>query len=152
MEKQDDIKRTPSLPGSIEAIRGLLGSDGVRNRSALAEAACKHFGFFDARGRSQSACCGKALRELERAGHFVLPAASDVRSGDRAGPRRLDAPVEAPEEAPEQAAAVQGLTLIKVASVDQMRVWNELMLREHLRWFRSSGQPPGWNKLRPVVG
>lgn len=21
-----------------------------------------------------------------------------------------------------------------------------------MRWFRSSGQPPGWNKLRPVVG
>ncbi len=131
MEKQNDIKRTLSLQGSIEAIRGLLGSEGVRNRSALAEAVCKHFGFFDARGRSQSAGCGKALRELERAGHFVLPAASYVWSGDRWGPRRLDAAVEAPHEVPEQAEAVQALTLIKVESVDQMRMWNELMLREH---------------------
>ena len=73
---------------------------------------CGHFGFFDARGRSQSAGCGKALRELERAGHFVLPAASYLRSGDRWGPRRLDAAVEAPHEVPEQAEAVPGLTLI----------------------------------------
>jgi hypothetical protein len=93
---------------------------------------CGHFGFFDARGRSQSAGFGKALRELERAGNFVLPAASYVRSGDRAGPRRLDAAVEAPQEVPGQAEAVQGLTLIKVENVDQMRMWNQMMLRGHL--------------------
>ena len=153
MEKQSEIKRTLSLQGSIEAIRGLLGSDGVRNRSALAEAVCGHFGFFDARGSSQTAGCGKALRELEHAGHFILPAASHVRLGDRAGPRRLDAAVEAPYEVPGQAEAVQGLTLIKVESVDQMRMWNEMMLREHpqgagplvgaqLRYL--IGSAPGW--------
>ena len=34
---------------------------------------CGHFGFLDARSRAQTAGCVKALRELERAGHFVLP-------------------------------------------------------------------------------
>ncbi len=110
MEKQHQIKRTLSEPESIEAIRGLLGSDGLRNRSALAELVCEHFGFFDARGRSQSSGCGKALRELAGAGHFVLPATRYTRPGGSVGPRRLHLAVEAPREVPEQAEAVQGLT------------------------------------------
>ena len=99
MDTQNQIKRTLAQQGSIEAIGRLLADDAHANRSSLARAACQHFGFRDARGRAQTAGCVKALRELERAGHFVLPAVG--ASGRGIGktpktPRRLGAPVELP--------------------------------------------------------
>ncbi len=131
MEEQSQIKQSLSRRGSIEAIRQLLDDDVHATRSSLAEAVCQQFGFLDARQRAQTAGCVKALRELERAGHFVLPAVSAGGRGIGKSPRRLGAPVELPLGVPEQAGDVRGLTLIKVDSVDQMRVWNELMLCEH---------------------
>lgn len=101
------------------------------SRSSLAQAACGRFGFFDARGHAQSAGCIKALRELERAGHFVLPALQPSGRGKGKTARRLDAPVPAPLNVPAQAGEVRALVLIKVDTLDQMRVWNEMMLREH---------------------
>ena len=86
---------------------------------------CQHFGFFDARQRTQTGGCVKALRELERAGHFVLPAALK-RGGTAKTARRLDRPVESPLDVPARAGDVRGLRLIKVDSVELMRVWNEL--------------------------
>ena len=47
------------------------------------------------------------------------------------GPRRLDAAVPAPCDVPEQAGEVRALELIKVCKLDQMRLWNEMMVREH---------------------
>jgi len=44
------------------------------------------FGFLDAFGRAQTAGCVKALRKLERAGHFTLPAVIEV--GPRQGQDR----------------------------------------------------------------
>jgi hypothetical protein len=67
MDKQNQIKRTLGQPGSIEAIRRLLADGEHASRSSLAEATCQHFGFLDARLRTQTAGCVKALRELERA-------------------------------------------------------------------------------------
>ncbi|MDP2823425.1 MAG: IS4 family transposase, partial [Sulfuritalea sp.] len=85
------------------------------------------------RQRMQTGGCVKALRELERAGHFVLPATGVQGRGGSAlkSPRRLGEPVEVPLGVPAEAGDVRGLTLIKVDSIDQMRVWNELMLCEH---------------------
>ena len=74
MEKQRQIERTLEQPDSIESIRELLGCSAHSRRTALADAACRHFGFFDSRGATQVSGCAKALRELERAGQFVLPA------------------------------------------------------------------------------
>src|SRR5439155_10978762 len=95
-----------------------------------AESVCRQFGFVDARQRTQTAGCVKALRELERAGHFVLPAATS-RGGTAKTARRLDQPVAEPIDVPAQAGDVRGLRLIKVDSLELMRVWNELMLCEH---------------------
>src|ERR1700736_1801256 len=131
MEKQNQIKRTLAQQGSIEIVRRLLDDDVHANRSSLAQAVCQHFGFLDARLRAQTAGCVKALRELERAGHFVLPAVRDTGSGQGKSPRRLGAPLEAPRDVPEQAGDVRGLTLIKVDSLAQMRVWNEILLCDH---------------------
>ena len=46
-------------------------------------------------------------------------------------PRRLDCAVPNPVEVHAQAGDVQGLGLIKVDNLGLMRVWNEMMLREH---------------------
>ena len=130
MENQNDIKRTLAQRGAIEIVRRLLDDDGHANRSSLARAVCQHFGFLDARRRAQTAGCVKALRELERAGHFVLPAATS-RGGTVKSARRLDQPVAEPIDVPAQAGDVRGLTLIKVDRLELMRVWNEMMLCEH---------------------
>ena len=131
MEKQNQIKRTLEEPGSIETIRRLLADGEHASRYSLAEATCQHFGFLDPRMRSQTAGCVKALRELERAGHFLLPAALDRGRAGVKTARRLGEPVEAARDVPAQASDVRGLTLIKVDKLAQMRVWNELMLCDH---------------------
>lgn len=133
MDRQHQIKRTLSAPESIDAIRLLL-ADGVHaSRVALVSAACKQFGFVDARGRAQTAGCVKALRELEQAGHFALPAAGPRgrRPGQLGAARRLHAPVPEPHDIPAAAGDVRGLSLVKVQSLEQLRLWNELMVCEH---------------------
>jgi len=74
MEKQNQTKHTLTQPSSMEAIRAMLARNEHVNRSALADAVCRSFGFLDSRGGPQTGGCSKALRELERAGDFVLPA------------------------------------------------------------------------------
>jgi len=129
MHQQNQIKRTLSRPDSIEIVRGLLANNTYKNRSALANAVCQRFNFHNARGQPQTGGCVKGLRELERAGHFALPASN--ASTVIKSPRRLDCAVPDPLDVPAQAGDVRGLALIKVDSVDQMRIWNELMIREH---------------------
>src|SRR5450759_4464331 len=130
MQAQNEIKRTLKQEGSIEVVRELLAQREHKSRSSIAESVCRHFGFLDARQRTQTGGCVKALRELERAGHFVLPAVtSNVRAVST--PRRLDQPVALAIDVPAQAGDIRGLTLVIVDNLDLMRVWNELMLCEH---------------------
>jgi len=131
VEVQSQIKRTLSEPDSIEIVRGLLSEDGDAYRSTFADAVCRRFGFHDARGRVQRSGCMVALRELERLGHFVLRAASARGAKGARSARRLEAPVEDPQGVPGQAGEVRGLCLIKVDTLESMRIWNELMLCEH---------------------
>ena len=131
MEIQNQIKRALSERGSIETVRRLLSDSVYEYRSTFADAVCQQFGFYDARGRVQRSGCIKALRELERLGHFALPAASPMGAKGAKSPRRLGAPVEDPHGVPEQAGAVRGLCLIQVDALDRMRIWNEMMLGEH---------------------
>jgi hypothetical protein len=151
MHQQNQIKRTLALPRSIEVVRTLLNSKAHKNRASLSKTVCQHFNFHDARGRPQIGGCVKALRELERGGYFVLPAQS--KATVLKSPRRLDCAVPNPVAVPAQAGDVQGLCLIKVDSLDLMRIWNEMMLREHpqgagplvgcqLRYLIDSGH--GW--------
>ncbi len=131
MEVQSRIKSVLSEKNAIEIIRGLLSEDGYAYRSTFADAVCWRFGFYDARGGVQRSGCIKALRELERARHFVLPAASPRGAKGTRSARRLEAPVEDAQDVPGQAGEVRGLCLIKVDTLARVRIWNELMLCEH---------------------
>ena len=129
MNTQNQIKRTLSELTNIAYIDDLLENNVIRHRSELATLVCEQFGFHDARGEEQRSGCLKALRELEAAGHFTLPAARTCPG--RGSPRRLSEPVPVPLAVPSQAGEVQGLALILVTTSEQMRLWNELMLNEH---------------------
>jgi hypothetical protein len=129
MIAQNQIKRVLSEPSNIQSVCRLLESKEIPHRSALAALVCEQLGFYDARGQQQRAGCLKALRELEAAGHFTLPAAR--RSPGRSSPRRLPEPVPLPTAVPDQAGLVRGLELILVSTSEQMRIWNELMINDH---------------------
>jgi len=130
MNTQNQIKRTLSQPANLEWVGALLDGDPDLHRTAVAEAVCEQFGFHDPRGRAQWGGCLKALRELEAAGHFVLPPATRGKTGPRS-PRRLSAPVPPPTGVPAEVGQVWGLTLVVVRTPEPLRIWNELMLREH---------------------
>lgn len=144
MNTQSQIKRT--LSQALDAVCRLLERTGFRHRTAVAEAVCAQFGFYDARGAPQRGGCLKALRELEAAGDFTLPAAR-TKTGPNA-PRRLGASVPVPEAVPAEAGAVRGLRLERVTTDAQMRLWNELMCREHPR----GAGPLVGRQLRYLIG
>jgi hypothetical protein len=131
MNTQNLIKRKLARPESITAIRQILETEDGLSRSAIAERVCEHLELSNARGRPQRAGCLKALRELERAGHFLLPTAR--RCPKHGSPKRLGGPVDAPVDVPERAGEVKELVLLKVETDAQVRIWNELMEREHPR-------------------
>lgn len=129
MHIQNQIKKTLSEPNGIEYIRDLLTNPNFTNRSELAAHICEYFQFYDIRGRSQLTGCQKAMRELELAGHFMLPAVKN-KSGKRSL-RRLHEPVAQPVAVPEDAGSIEDLELVLVDIPEQQKQWNELMLSEH---------------------
>jgi hypothetical protein len=131
MKTQNRIKRTLSQPEAIAHIRSVLDGSEVVNRTELADRLCRHYGLFDSKGGPQRASCLKALRQLEQKGYFVLPASRMPRVAR--SPRRLSEPVAAPREVPSKVSDICGLKLTLVESEEQMRTWNELMIREHPR-------------------
>lgn len=132
METQNQIKRTLSDPDAINSIRRVLDESRHLTRTKLAEQVCRHFGFLDPRGNTQCSGCLKALRELERHGHFVLPPERSKARKAR-GPTRLCVPVAPAHKVPAEAGEVRGLQLTQVNTVAQRRIWNEMMIREHPR-------------------
>ena len=145
MNTQSQIKRT--LSHALEAVRRLVARTAFRHRTAVAEAVCAEFGFYDARGAPQRGGCLKALRELEAGGGVTLPPPAHPASGPKA-PRRLGVPVPGPEAVPVDAGAVRGLRLELVTTEAQMRLWNELMGREHPR----GAGPLVGRQLRYLIG
>ena len=146
MEIQNQIKRTLSEPESIEYVSRLLEERDFFSRNQLAAFLCDQFGLHDPGGRPQTAGCLKALRELEAKGCFRLPPPRSRKGAS--GPRRLAGPVDEPAEVPEQAGEVRGLELILVCEEEQMRIWNELMIREHPQ----GAGPLVGRQLRYLVG
>ena len=129
MITQNQIKRTLSTPANIETIRQLLANEDIRHRTDVAIRACKQFNFTDARGQLQVSSCAKALRELEKAGHIILPGVQKKRA--KKSPRRLSQAVCLPVELPDTVGDIQELRLLLVRTDEDKRIWNELMLREH---------------------
>jgi hypothetical protein len=144
MDTQTEVKRT--LSQALDRVCGLLERTPFRHRTAVAEAVCAAFGFTDARGVPQRGTCLKALRELEAAGALTLPPPLR-RSGPKA-PRRLGAPVPAPAGVPADVGDLQGLRLELVTTAAQLRLWNELMVREHPR----GAGPLVGRQLRYLIG
>ncbi len=131
MKTQNLIKRTLSQPESVVVVQQILEDNKEAPRSAIAKRVCQHFGFFNAWGKPQQSGCLKALRELEGVGRFQLPEAR--RRSPQAEPRRCPEPVEEPRELPSAVDQIQELELIRVESETEVRLWNELMIREHPR-------------------
>ncbi len=129
MDVQNQIKRTLNQPPALAWIADRLAQGDVVHRTALARQACERFTFHDGRGRAQISGCLRALRELETAGHFTLPKACTKPGAG--GIRRLSAAVAPAHDIPERAGDVQGLCLVLVTTDEHMRIWNELMQREH---------------------
>ena len=130
MKPQNQLKRTLSTPEAIKSVRRLLEEEKVSSRIELAKLVCGEFGFQDPRGENQWGGCLKALRELEAQGEFQLPP-PQRREKVRPSPRRLEQPVAEPEAVPGEVGEIAGLELILVAQESHMRIWNELMIREH---------------------
>ena len=146
MNSQNQIKRCLARPQSVDHVCELLANDQFTSRTELARVLCKQYDFHDERGNPQLGGCLKALRELEYGGRFVLP---DVQKqpGHRA-PRRLSAAVAAPVSVPVQAGDILDLRLIAVSTEEHMRIWNELMIREHPR----GAGPLVGRQLRYLIG
>jgi hypothetical protein len=131
MNVQNQIKRTLSQPDAIKYVAGLLKVNRFVSRRELVNILCERYRFYDALKQAQRGGCMKALRELESAGHYVLPVAQG-KTGPNT-PKRLHKPVADPARVPVKAGEVRGLELIQVSNEEQMRIWNELMIREHPR-------------------
>ena len=146
------IKQRLSEPDNVKLVIALLDSDRALSRHRLAKAICLRLDLRDGKGDSQRATTCKALRELQDQGLWTLP---EPRSSAPRGwnPTRLNQPVAAPEDVPAVLEEIGGLHLIEVADQEHLRIWNELMIREHplkecrlvgrqLRYLISSD--PGW--------
>lgn len=129
MDSQNQIKRALAAPGAIAYVSQLLENDEFCSRTELAGFLCEEFGFQDPRGENQIGGCLKALRQLEAKGWFQLP--EPEREKCQPTPRRLLASVAEPQGVPEEVGQVVELELILVEQEGQMRIWNELMIREH---------------------
>jgi hypothetical protein len=130
MNTQNQIKRTLSLPSSIEYIKQLLKGNKIIHRTDLAKQVCTHFKFYDARDKMQMSGSQKALRELESSGYFELPKAQ--RKVGTKSPRRLTAPLQQPAaDVPNEVNGIKELELVQVREEHHMRMWNELMITEH---------------------
>jgi len=69
------------------------------------------------------------LRDLEKKGYFTLPFAKCKKS--KPSPRRLEQAVPMPENVPNTTGEIKNLELVLVETEPQMRIWNEMMIREH---------------------
>ncbi|HUE72344.1 MAG TPA: IS4 family transposase, partial [Pirellulaceae bacterium] len=117
-------------PGITAVVRTLLGEPSLKTRTQLGRELCQRCNLRDPRGNLRVGTAVKALRNLESQGFWSLPAPT------QAAPRtwraqRLDHPVPVPEGLPAQAGQLQGLRLVLVCSLEQRRMWNELIIREH---------------------
>jgi len=127
---QNQIKQTLSTPANTGYIRYLLENEDILHRTDLATRVCKQFEFYDARGQIQISGCVKALRQLEKAGHIILPDVQRKKQASKS-PRRLPEAVALPVGVPAEAGDVQDLRLVLVCTDEEKRLWNELMLTEH---------------------
>ncbi len=131
MKTQNQIKSTLNQPEAIKHVVSILNSSGDINRTELADQVCDQFGFFNPRGEKQHSGCIKALRALEKEGHFTLPESHYTRR--KTSPRLPETPVSKAQDVPDKVEKINKLNLVLVKTDKQMQIWNELMLSDHPR-------------------
>ncbi len=135
MKTQNQVKRNLSQPEVIEDIKNILSVNEGINQHRLAKKICQKYNFHDARGKAQVGSCLKALRDLERQEVLTLPAPWPKKAG-RWSPRRLGKAIAEAQDVPDEVTAIQALRLVRVQGEGQMRIWNELIIREHPQGHR----------------
>lgn len=127
--------------GSIKAVLSRLTSlaviekrleSGEKSRTRLARWVCGRFQLHDLRGQPRVSSCLKALRDLEREAKLQLPPpVLNIVKHWRV--RRHSKAVAKPKQVPAAVGQIRDLQLCLVDPQDgeQMRTWNELMVREH---------------------
>src|SRR6266566_348153 len=124
------IKQKLATPENMQLVIKLLKAIPAPSRNGLAKELCRRLELSDSKGDWQMATTSKALRELEDEGLWRLP--KPRSPGPQAWhPTRLNHPVAAPLDVPELLEEVRGLGLLEVVDEEHLRIWNELMLREH---------------------
>ena len=130
MQFSSSIKQQLSEPHNAKLVLNLLQQDPAPSRHSLAKDLCRRLNLRDAKGDWQMATTSKALRDLQEQGLWHLPEPRSV--GPRGwNPTRLNRPVPPPTALPEVLAEVRGLRLVEVTDDEHLRIWNELMTREH---------------------
>ena len=125
------IKAVLSRLTSLAVIKKRLES-GEKSRTRLARWVCRRFQLYDLRGKARVSSCLKALRDLEREAKLQLPPpVLNIVKHWRV--RRHSQAVAKPKEVPAEVGQIRNLQLGLVDPQDgeQMRTWNELMVREH---------------------
>ena len=125
------IKAVLSRQTSLAVIKKRLES-GEKSRTRLARWVCRRFQLYDLRGKPRVSSCLKALRDLEREAKLQLPPpVLNIVKHWRV--RRHSKAVAKPKEVPAEVGQIRDLQLCLVDPQDgeQMRTWNELMVREH---------------------
>jgi len=130
MQTALSVQQILAQPQHTRLVRELLEPKAVSTRSALARELCQRLDLRDPNGDWRLATTLKALRDLEAQGFWTLPAATVPPPGAW-NPTRLHQRVQPPTAVPACVEEVRGLQLIEVSTEEELKLWNELMIREH---------------------
>lgn len=127
---QNRIAQRLSTASGLIRVQSILAAGAYATRQSVAQEVCEQFSFLDWRGNHQISTCLTALKRLERAGRIELPT-SGGRGGWKRHPRGTGEAPPVPTDVPDHAGEISGLELKLVAQEADLRLWNELLLREH---------------------
>ena len=129
MYQQSQIRHHLTSPEGVARLQALMAGESFKNRSAVGHRVCEEFGFHDACGGVQLVGCMKVLRDLNDSQRIELPVSTRAKRQVKA--RGLGYAVDAAEGVPGRVDQVSGLKLVLVRDEGLLRVWNELVGREH---------------------
>ncbi len=126
MKKQNQIKKTLTLPENIQQINNLLKNNGITNMSQLAKIICEKFNFIDFLDKLQLTSCTVALKQLDKQNHIKLPFKTPKSTKKRKSrtPLRLATSVDLPVDVPTIVGDIKNLELQLVQDKQSLRVWN----------------------------
>ena len=121
MNTLNNIIRRLSQDDAVEYITETARGNVKMGRRQLARKLCDKFNFCDPEGSPRTNHCLKALKTMEAKGLICLKVKN----------KRLWTEVPEPQGVPEGVEQVRDLRLVLVESVEQEKLWNELIIREH---------------------